>query len=123
MVRVTAGEVVWGLLREGPAVKTSRLRNLAFLKQIVNLAAITTLAVLSTVAALAQTTLLNVSYDFKRELYQHFNAAFARHWQQTAGEKITSKQSHGGSAKQGRAVIDGLDADVVTLALDIAPYL
>jgi sulfate/thiosulfate transport system substrate-binding protein len=61
--------------------------------------------------------LLNVSYDPTRELYQQFNAAFARQWQAKAGERITIKQSHGGSGKQGRAVIDGLDADVVTLAL------
>jgi sulfate/thiosulfate transport system substrate-binding protein len=62
-------------------------------------------------------TLLNVSYDPTRELYQEFNAAFARYWQQQAGQKVTIKQSHGGSSKQARAVIDGLDADVVTLAL------
>ena len=68
-------------------------------------------------AARADTSLLNVSYDPTRELYQSFNTAFARHWQSTTGEKVTIKQSHGGSGKQGRAVIDGLDADVVTLAL------
>jgi sulfate transport system substrate-binding protein len=67
--------------------------------------------------ALADTTLLNVSYDPTRELYQDYNAAFARYWQQKAGEKVVVKQSHGGSSKQARAVIDGLDADVVTLAL------
>jgi sulfate transport system substrate-binding protein len=67
--------------------------------------------------ALADVTLLNVSYDPTRELYQQFNAAFAKHWQEKAGERITIRQSHGGSGKQGRAVIDGLDADVVTLAL------
>jgi sulfate/thiosulfate-binding protein len=68
-------------------------------------------------AARADATLLNVSYDPTRELYQDYNAAFARYWQQKAGEKVVIKQSHGGSSKQGRAVIDGLDADVVTLAL------
>lgn len=62
-------------------------------------------------------TLLNVSYDPTRELYQEFNAAFAKQWQAKTGEKVTIKQSHGGSGKQGRAVIDGLEADVVTLAL------
>jgi sulfate transport system substrate-binding protein len=68
-------------------------------------------------AARADTTLLNVSYDPTRELYQEFNAAFARQWQATAGEKVTIRQSHGGSGKQARSVIDGLEADVVTLAL------
>jgi sulfate transport system substrate-binding protein len=62
-------------------------------------------------------TLLNVSYDPTRELYEEFNAAFAKHYEATAGKKVTLKQSHGGSGKQARAVIDGLDADVVTLAL------
>lgn len=61
--------------------------------------------------------LLNVSYDPTRELYEAFNKSFAEYWQQTTGGKITIKQSHGGSGKQGRAVIDGLEADVVTLAL------
>jgi sulfate/thiosulfate-binding protein len=65
----------------------------------------------------AQTTLLNVSYDPTRELYQKFNAAFAQHWKATTGETIVIKQSHGGSGKQARSVIDGLEADVVTLAL------
>jgi sulfate transport system substrate-binding protein len=65
----------------------------------------------------ADITLLNVSYDPTRELYQDFNAAFAKHWQAKTGEKITIRQSHGGSSKQARAVIDGLEADVVTLAL------
>jgi len=61
--------------------------------------------------------LLNVSYDPTRELYQDFNAAFAKYWQSKAGQTVTVEQSHGGSGKQGRAVIDGLQADVVTLAL------
>jgi sulfate/thiosulfate transport system substrate-binding protein len=68
-------------------------------------------------SALADTTLLNVSYDPTRELYQEFNAAFAEHWQQATGEEVTIRTSHGGSSKQARAVIDGLQADVVTLAL------
>ncbi len=63
------------------------------------------------------TTLLNVSYDPTRELYQEFNAAFAKHWKEKSGETLEIKQSHGGSGKQARAVIDGLEADVVTLAL------
>ena len=65
----------------------------------------------------ADVTLLNVSYDPTRELYQDFNAAFASQWLAKTGEKVTIKQSHGGSGKQARTVIDGLDADVVTLAL------
>lgn len=60
---------------------------------------------------------LNVSYDPTRELYQEYNAAFAKHWKSKGGEEISFKQSHGGSGKQGRSVIDGLEADVVTLAL------
>jgi sulfate/thiosulfate transport system substrate-binding protein len=62
-------------------------------------------------------TLLNVSYDPTRELYQDFNAAFAKYWKAKTGQTVTVEQSHGGSAKQARAVIDGLQADVVTLAL------
>lgn len=61
--------------------------------------------------------LLNVSYDPTRELYQEFNAAFAKQWEAKTGDKVTISQSHGGSGKQARAVIDGLSADVVTLAL------
>jgi len=62
-------------------------------------------------------TLLNVSYDPTRELYQEFNTAFAKYWQGKTNEMVTINQSHGGSGKQARAVIDGLEADVVTLAL------
>lgn len=68
-------------------------------------------------AALADTTLLNVSYDPTRELYQQFNSAFTQHWKKLNGEAVRVQQSHGGSGKQARAVIDGLEADVVTLAL------
>ncbi|MCA0278882.1 MAG: sulfate ABC transporter substrate-binding protein [Proteobacteria bacterium] len=68
--------------------------------------------------AYADTTLLNVSYDPTRELYKDYNAAFAKHWKAETGETVTIEQSHGGSGKQARAVIDGLDADVVTLALE-----
>jgi sulfate transport system substrate-binding protein len=67
--------------------------------------------------AFADTTLLNVSYDPTRELYQEFNAAFAKYWKAKTGETVDVKASHGGSGKQARAVIDGLEADVVTLAL------
>ena len=83
-----------------------------------------TLALLPVAAALflpapahADKTLLNVSYDPTRELYQEFNAAFAKYWKGKSGESVTVNQSHGGSGKQARAVIDGLEADVVTLAL------
>jgi len=69
------------------------------------------------VLAQSPVNLLNVSYDPTRELYQEINKAFAAHWQQKAGQGVTIKASHGGSGKQARAVIDGLDADVVTLAL------
>ena len=72
---------------------------------------------LSALPARADTTLLNVSYDPTRELYQAFNAAFAKQWKAKTGETVTIRQSHGGSGKQARSVIDGLDADVVTLAL------
>lgn len=62
-------------------------------------------------------SLLNVSYDPTRELYQDFNQAFAKYWKAKTGQTVTVEQSHGGSSKQARAVIDGLQADVVTLAL------
>lgn len=62
-------------------------------------------------------TLLNASYDPTRELYQEFNAAFVKYWQKEKGQTVVIKQSHGGSGKQARAVVDGLDADIVTLAL------
>jgi len=62
-------------------------------------------------------TLLNVSYDPTRELYREFNAAFAAHWKQKTGNTVTIRMSHGGAGKQARSVIDGLEADVVTLAL------
>lgn len=68
--------------------------------------------------AFADTTILNVSYDPTREFYKEFNAAFAAKWQADTGETITIQTSHGGSGKQARAVIDGLEADVVTLALE-----
>jgi sulfate transport system substrate-binding protein len=69
------------------------------------------------VGARAESELLNVSYDPTREFYQEYNAAFAKHWKETKGEAVTIDQSHGGSGKQARAIIDGLEADVATLAL------
>jgi sulfate transport system substrate-binding protein len=69
----------------------------------------------------AQTTLLNVSYDVAREFYKDYNAAFVKHWKAASGDDIKVNQSHGGSSKQARSVIDGLEADVLTMnqALDI----
>ena len=69
-------------------------------------------------AVLADTTILNVSYDPTRELYKAVNEAFVKDWKAKTGENVTIEQSHGGSGKQARAVIDGLQADVVTLALE-----
>ena len=74
-------------------------------------------SVLSLPAMAKDITLLNVSYDPTRELYQDFNKAFAEHWKAKTGDNVTIKTSHGGSGKQARSVIDGLEADVVTLAL------
>ena len=67
--------------------------------------------------SLAQQAIINVSYDPTRELYREFNAAFAKHWQETKGETVRIQHTHSGSGQQARAVIDGLEADVVTLAL------
>ena len=75
------------------------------------------LAGLASAQAPAPVSLLNVSYDPTRELYVEFNAAFAKHWKAQTGQDVSIKQSHGGSGKQARSVIDGIDADVVTLAL------
>ncbi|MFC5416400.1 sulfate ABC transporter substrate-binding protein [Dongia soli] len=80
-------------------------------------AAILATAQLASPSALAETSLLNVSYDPTRELYKAYNEAFAKHWKATTGEDVTIESSHGGSGKQARSVIDGLEADVVTLAL------
>ncbi len=81
------------------------------------LAASLTLAGLVSGATAKDIRLLNVSYDPTRELYTDFNAAFARHWKEKTGDTVRIQQSHGGSSKQARSVIDGLPADVVTLAL------
>jgi len=79
-------------------------------------AAASVLALCSTATA-KDVTILNVSYDPTRELYQEYNAAFARYWKAKTGDAVSVKASHGGSGKQARSVIDGLEADVVTLAL------
>lgn len=75
------------------------------------------LAAVSLQAAAKEVTLLNVSYDPTRELYADYNVAFAKHWKEKTGDTVVIEQSHGGSGKQARSVIDGLQADVVTLAL------
>lgn len=74
-------------------------------------------ALLSQAAHAADISILNVSYDPTRELYADYNKAFAKYWKTKTGDNLTIKASHGGSGKQGRSVIDGIDADVVTLAL------
>src|SRR5690349_5763472 len=82
-----------------------------------SLAAFLVLSSSSFVAQAKEIKLLNVSYDPTRELYQDYNAAFAKYWKDKTGDTLKIEQSHGGSGKQARAVIDGLEADVVTLAL------
>jgi sulfate transport system substrate-binding protein len=89
------------------------MKSRIFLKSLLALAGA---GVLGSEAASAQ-TLLNVSYDPTREFYVEYNAAFIKHWKEKSGKEITIDQSHGGSGKQARSVIDGLEADVVTLAL------
>ena len=79
--------------------------------------AVATLALAMSQTALADREILNVSYDPTRELYEAFNKKFTEHWQQETGETVTVRQSHGGAGKQTRAIIDGLEADVATLAL------
>jgi sulfate transport system substrate-binding protein len=79
--------------------------------------ALACLALTGPAAQAGDVNLLNVSYDPTRELYEEYNRAFAAYWEKQTGDKVTIKQSHGGSGKQARTVIDGLPADVVTLAL------
>lgn len=89
-----------------------------FASRRVVLASLAGWAVLSPWAARAQAagkTLLNVSYDVSREFYKDYNAAFAAYWKKTTGESLTLNQSHGGSSKQARSVVDGLEADVITM--------
>src|SRR5688572_4166106 len=80
-------------------------------------AALTAMAIACSPVQAASVTLLNVSYDPTRELYTDYNAAFAKYWKAKTGQDVKINQSHGGSGKQARSVIDGLPADVVTLAL------
>src|ERR1043166_793790 len=91
------------------------MRALQGLRTLVTALAI---ALVGATAASADTTLLNVSYDPTRELYKAFDAAFIAYWKQKTGETVIINQSHGGSGSQARAVIDGLAADVVTLAVE-----
>lgn len=86
---------------------------MAAIKQTVLLVSALTLSI----SAWAGSELLNVSYDPTRELYADFNPAFGKYWKAKTGDDVNFKQSHGGSGKQARSVIEGLDADVVTLAL------
>jgi sulfate transport system substrate-binding protein len=101
-----------------PTVSLTASFSPAFRRHFLKLAAIGVLTSASLGAwAQAPVTLLNVSYDPTRELYVEYNAAFTKHWKAKTGQDVSIKQSHGGSGKQARSVIDGLDADVVTLAL------
>ncbi|GAB3190283.1 sulfate ABC transporter substrate-binding protein [Hydrogenophaga aquatica] len=86
-------------------------------RQILLSSAVALLGLTQSAWAQNSVTLLNVSYDPTRELYVEYNAAFAKHWKAKTGQDVTIKQSHGGSGKQARSIIDGLDADVATLAL------
>jgi sulfate transport system substrate-binding protein len=82
------------------------------------LAAVSALTLLAVPAHAKDISLLNVSYDPTRELYEDYNRAFSTYWEKKTGDKVSIKQSHGGSGKQARSVIDGLQADVVTLAME-----
>jgi len=86
-------------------------------KHLVSAALLALIGATLPLSVFAQQEILNVSYDPTRELYQDYNKAFAKHWKQQTKQDVTFKQSHGGSGKQARGVIDGLEADVVTLAL------
>ena len=94
-----------------------RLAKTGMILKIIFASALTLLAVGPAQAQPAPVTLLNVSYDPTRELYVEFNTAFVKHWKAKTGQGVVIKQSHGGSGKQARSIIDGLDADVATLAL------
>jgi sulfate/thiosulfate transport system substrate-binding protein len=102
--------------RNPPYVGDYVVRSL--LRRSAGVMAIVALSIISLLGANAkEIKLLNVSYDPTREFYQDFNEAFSKYWEGKTGNKITIQQSHGGSGKQARSVIDGLEADVVTLAL------
>lgn len=95
----------------------SRFRTIKIVAAM-TLAASLAMPVLVAPAVAANVTLLNVSYDPTRELYKDFNPAFAAYWKQKTGDSVSVRMSHGGSGAQARSVIDGLEADVVTLALE-----
>ncbi len=99
--------------------RTAPRSSFRFSLQAGRLALVVTVLACAAAGALAQqaVSLLNVSYDPTRELYVEFNAAFAKYWKGKTGQDVSIKQSHGGSGKQARSIIDGLDADVATLAL------
>ena len=86
-------------------------------RQLIALSLAASLTLASQLTYAANLKLLNVSYDPTRELYQDYNRAFANYWKKQTGDQVDIQASHGGSGKQARAVIDGLEADVVTLAL------
>ena len=86
-------------------------------RSVITIALVAQVGIIAPIAHAADFSILNVSYDPTRELYQEYNKAFAKYWKEKTGDNVTIKASHGGSGKQGRSVIDGLDADVVTLAL------
>ena len=88
-----------------------------YLNKKIGLAVLAAVLIAPVISLAAEINLLNVSYDPTRELYTEYNAAFAQYWKTKTGDTVTIKQSHGGSGKQARSVIDGLPADVVTLAL------
>ncbi len=90
---------------------------MTFTRQLRHLALVAALGFTASASWAKDITLLNVSYDPTRELYQEYNAAFSKYWKAKTGDTVTVKQSHGGSGKQARSVIDGIDADVTTLAL------
>lgn len=94
----------------------TRMGKIGWIASLLGLLFVGTLGMAAPASA-GDVTLLNVSYDPTRELYQDFNAAFARYWKGKTGQVVRVNQSHGGSGKQARSVIDGLEADVVTLAL------
>jgi len=101
--------------------KLQFMKHILSLNQLLGVLVLTASMLSASHMSAAETTLLNVSYDVTREFYKDFNAAFSDYWKQRTGQGITINQSHGGSSKQARSVIDGLQADVVTMnqALDI----
>ncbi|MBN8938095.1 MAG: sulfate ABC transporter substrate-binding protein [Rhizobiales bacterium] len=99
------------------SLRSTRIRDLAGVAMAFGFVLATTLYVRAQTPAPAPVTLVNVSYDPTRELYRAINEAFAKDWQARTGQRVTIRTSHGGSGRQARSVIDGLDADVVTLAL------